>query len=187
MKNPFLVTALCALSFGAAAADTYVIEPTHTYPMFEISHLGFSTTRGGFDKTEGTIVLDMAKKSGSVDITIDATSLSTPVPKLDAHLKNEDFFDVARYPTITFTSDQLVFEGESLTSVTGDLTMHGVTKPVTLAVTHFVCKDHPMTKKPHCGADAEATIQRSEWGISTYSPAVGEDVKLKIQVEATRQ
>ena len=182
-----LPVALAVASSTALAADTYVIDPTHTYPMFEISHLGFSTTRGGFNTTEGTVVLDLAKKSGSVDITIDANSLATPVPKLDEHLKNEDFFDVARYPTITFKSDQLAFEGDTLKSVTGELTMHGVTKPVTLAVTHFVCKEHPMMKKPHCGAEAEATIQRSDWGISTYSPAVGEDVKLKIQIEATRQ
>lgn len=187
MKKMLLATALCVAGGNVVAADTYVIEPTHTYPMFEISHLGFSTTRGGFDKTEGTIVLDRAKKTGSVDITIDTASLSTPVPKLDAHLKNEDFFDVAQYPTITFKSNRLVFEGDDLASVTGDLTMHGVTKPVTLAITHFACKEHPMLKKPHCGADAEATIRRSEWGITTYSPAVGEEVKLKIQVEATKQ
>lgn len=187
MKKMLLAAALATVGGSAIAADTYVIEPTHTYPMFEISHLGFSTTRGGFNKTDGKIVLDMAKKTGSVDIVIDANSLTTPVPKLDEHLKNEDFFDVEKYPTITFKSNQLTFEGDTLKSVTGDLTMHGVTKPVTLAVTHFVCKDHPMLKKPHCGADAEATIQRSDWGISTYSPAVGEDVKLKIQIEATRQ
>jgi polyisoprenoid-binding protein YceI len=187
MNKLLAAAALAVASAPAFAADTYVIDPTHTYPMFEVSHLGFSTTRGGFNKTGGTIVLDMAKKTGSVDIVIDATSLATPVPKLDDHLKNEDFFNVAKYPAITFKSNQLAFEGDALKSVTGDLTMHGVTRPVTLEVTHFVCKEHPMTKKPHCGADAHTTIKRSEWGITTYSPAVGEDVKLKIQVEATKQ
>lgn len=187
MKKMIAAAVVVAASGTAAAADTYVIDPTHTYPMFEISHLGFSTMRGGFNKTEGRIVLDTTKKTGSIDITIDATSLTTPVPKLDEHLKNEDFFEVAKYPTITFKSDQLAFEGDTLQSVTGDLSMHGVTRPVTLTVTHFACKEHPMLKKPHCGADAEVTIQRSEWGISAYSPAVGEDVQLKIQVEATKQ
>lgn len=187
MKRLITVTALTTLSLAAAAADTYVLDPTHTRPSFEVSHLGFSTTRGAFTDTKGTVVLDMAAKKGSVDITINAASLQTAVPKLDDHLKNPDFFDVAKYPTITFRSDRLKFDGERLVSVSGDLTMHGVTRPVTLEVTHFVCKEHPMKKVPHCGADAVATIQRSDWGITTYSPAVGEDVTLKIQVEASKE
>ncbi|MES0875234.1 YceI family protein [Sinimarinibacterium thermocellulolyticum] len=187
MKKMLFAAALGAVCAQAAAAETYVIDPTHTYPMFEISHLGFSTTRGGFNKTDGKIVLDRANKTGTVEITIDANSLTTPVQKLDEHLKNEDFFDVAKYPTISFKADRLVFDGDRLAAVPGELTMHGVTRPVTLTVTHFVCKEHPMLRKPHCGADAEATIRRSDWGISAYSPAVGEEVKLKIQVEATRQ
>lgn len=187
MKKLLAASALTLASFAAVAADTYVIEPTHTYPMFEIDHLGFSTTRGGFDKTEGTIVLDTAKKTGSVDITIHTDSLRTPVVKLDEHLKKDDFFNVAKYPTITFKSSKLGFNGDALSEVTGDLTMLGVTKPVTLTVTHFACKQHPMLKKQHCGADAETKIKRSEWGLSSYSPAVGEEVTLKIQVEATKQ
>lgn len=187
MKSLFTGVVLGAASFSAAAADPYVIDGTHTLPTFEVSHLGFSTTRGSFTDTRGTVVLDTARKSGSVDISIDAGSLSTAVPKLTEHLKNPDFFDVAKYPTITFKSSALKFDGDRLASVTGDLTMHGVTRPVTLEVTSFVCKEHPMRKVPHCGADAVATIQRSDWGITTYSPAIGEAVTLKIQVEATKQ
>lgn len=183
-----LAASLIAVSAAAGAApETYVIDGTHTLPTFEVSHLGFSTTRGSFTSTQGTIVLDRAARSGSVDVTIDASSLHTAVPKLTEHLKNPDFFDVAKYPTITFKSNHLQFDGDALKSVSGELTMHGVTRPVTLQVTHFVCKEHPMRKVPHCGADAQATIQRSDWGMTTYSPAIGEEVTLKIQVEATKK
>lgn len=187
MKSFITAVALAAASFGAAAAETYVIDGTHTLPTFEVSHLGFSTTRGSFTDTRGLVVLDRAKQSGSVDITIAANSLTTAVPKLTDHLKTDEFFDVAKYPTISFKSSRLAFDRDTLKSVSGDLTLHGVTRPVTLDVTSFVCKEHPMKKVPHCGADAVATIKRSEWGITTYSPAIGEEVTLKIQVEATKQ
>lgn len=187
MKHLFVASILSATSFAAAAADTYVIDPTHTFTNFEVSHLGFSTSRGRFDKTEGTIVLDLKKKTGSADVTIDANSLSTGVAKLDDHLKNPDFFEVGKYPVIVFKSRALKFDGDTLVSVSGDLQMHGVTRPVTLAVTHFACKEHPMRKTPHCGADATATIRRSDWGMTAYVPAVGDEVKLSIQVEAAKQ
>ncbi len=178
---------LLASSVSAYAADTYVIDPTHTFANFEIDHLGFSTTRGRFDKTSGTITLDLAKKSGAADVSLDAASISTGVPKLDEHLLKDDFFDVAKYPVIRFNSKDFRFEGERLVAVKGELTMHGVTRPVTLEVSRFACKEHPLRKVPACGADAHATIQRSQWGISTYSPNVGEEVTLRIQVEAHKQ
>jgi polyisoprenoid-binding protein YceI len=187
VKKLFAVAALSVASFAAQAADTYAIDPTHTFPTFEVNHLGFSTFRGRFDKTEGTITLDLAKKTGSVDVTIDANSVSTGVEKLDAHLKNEDFFDTAKYPTITFKSTKFKFDGNKLDEVEGNLTMHGVTKPITLDVDDFVCKDHPMTKKPACGANLEAKIKRSDWGITYLSPNVGEEVKLKIEIEAHKK
>lgn len=187
MKKIVAVAALSLAPFVAQAADTYEIDPTHTFPTFEISHLGLSTFRGRFDKTSGTIVLDLAKKTGSVDVTIDANSVSTGVAKLDEHLKKPDFFDTAKYPTITFKSTAFKFDGDELDEVTGDLTMHGVTKSVTLDVDDFVCKPHPMRQTPACGADLEATIKRSDWGISTYSPNIGEEVKLKIEVEALKK
>lgn len=187
MKKILAVATLSLAPFVVQAADTYEIDPTHTFPTFEISHLGLSTFRGRFDKTSGTITLDLAKKTGSVDVTIDANSVSTGVAKLDEHLKNADFFDTAKYPTITFKSTKFKFDGNELDEVEGLLTMHGVTKPVTLDVDDFVCKPHPMTQKPACGANLEAKIQRSQWGISTYSPNVGEEVKLKIEVEAMKK
>ncbi len=187
MKNFSVVFAAALLSAfftRAHAADTYAIDPTHTFPSFALNHLGFSTFRGRFDKTSGTITLDLAKKTGSADITIDVTSVSTGVIKLDEHLLKDDFFNAAKYPTIGFKSKDFKFKGDTLTAVQGDLTLHGVTKPVTLTVTSFACKEHPLKKIQACGADATATIKRSEWGISTYSPNVGEEVTLQIEVEA---
>ncbi|PPE75100.1 polyisoprenoid-binding protein [Solimonas fluminis] len=189
MKKSLLAAVLLsAATLSAQAAEsTYKIDPTHTFPTFEISHLGFSTFRGRFDKTEGSITLDIAKKTGSVDVTIDANSISTGVAKLDEHLKNEDFFDTKKYPTISFKSTKFKFDGDKLDEVTGDLTMHGVTKPVTLDVDDFVCKQHPLAGVWACGANLETKIKRSEWGISKYSPNVGEEVELKIEVEAHQQ
>ncbi len=187
MKKLLAVAALSLTPFVVQAADTYEIDPTHTFPTFEISHLGLSTFRGRFDKTSGTITLDLAKKTGSVDVTIDVNSISTGVAKLDEHLKKPDFFDAAKYPTITFKSTRFKFDGNELDEVEGLLTMHGVTKPVTLDVDDFVCKPHPMRQTPACGANLEATIKRSEWGISTYSPNIGEEVALKIEVEALKK
>jgi polyisoprenoid-binding protein YceI len=189
MKRIVVVFALLLPAFltSAHAADTYAIDPSHTFPSFAISHFGFSTFRGRFDKTSGTITVDLAKKSGSADVTIDVASVSTGVAKLEQHLLKPDFFDVAKYPTISFKSKDFKFQGDKLIAVNGDLTMHGVTKPVTLTVASFACKPHPLKKIQACGADASVAIQRSEWGMSTYSPNIGEEVTLHIEVEAHKQ
>lgn len=180
-----LAASLMALASGAqAASTTYVIDPNHTFPMFEISHLGFSTYRGRFNETSGTVTLDPQARTGSVEVTIPVASVDTGVAKLDQHLQKDDFFDAAKYPTITFRASDFRFEGEKPVAVTGELSMHGVTKPVTLAVDHFTCKPHPLAGVWACGADLSTTIRRSDWGITTYSPMVGEDVKLRIEVEA---
>lgn len=173
-----------AVALPAAAADSYTVDPAHTYPNFEINHLGFSTMHGRFGATTGKITLDPAAKSGSIDITIDATSINTGHEKRDAHLKTEEFFDVAKFPTLTYKATKLKFNGDKLAGADGELTMHGVTKPVALTITAFNCANHPMTKKPVCGANATATLKRSDFGISTYVPAVGDEVKITIEVEA---
>jgi len=191
MEKATLKTLFCALALAAAmpagAVDTYVIDPTHTFARFSYLHLGLSHASGQFDKTSGTVTLDPANKSGSVDVTIDAKSVNTGVEKFDDHLKSKDFFEVDKYPTITFKSDRLKFAGDKLESVTGNLTVHGVTKPVTLKVTHFACKDHPMKKVPACGANATATIKRSEFGVGGSVPYVGDETTLSIQIEAHKQ
>ncbi|UXY16893.1 YceI family protein [Chitiniphilus purpureus] len=183
--KPMIASLLAMLAAGAVAApQTYEIDSTHTYPSFEISHLGFSIQRGGFDKTSGTIVLDTEKKSGNVEIVIDTASIDTGLDKRDAHLRGEDFFNTAQFPTATFKSGKLKFSGDKLTAIDGEFTLLGVTKPLTLAVSNFKCGTHPMSKKPWCGAEATGTLKRTDFGMSYGVPGVGDEVKLNIQVEA---
>jgi polyisoprenoid-binding protein YceI len=185
-RTAAVVLATLVAGTAYAAPENYTIDSTHTFPSFEVSHMGFSTQRGRFNKTTGSIVLDRAAKKATVDITIDANSISTGLEKLEAHLRAEDFFDSAKYPTITFKSTGAKFKGDKLASVSGDLTMHGVTKPVTLNVTAFHCAPNPVYKKDACGADAVTTIKRSDFGINYALPAVSDEVKLLIQVEALK-
>lgn len=186
MKRSIAVAAaLLAASFTAGAAEvTYTVEPTHTFARAEYLHMGLATAQIRFDKTSGTVKIDTAKKTGSADITIDVNSISSGVEKFDQHLLSPELFDAAKFPTITFKSSNFKFEGEKLKSVVGDLTVHGVTKPVTLDVTQFACKEHPFSKKPACGADAVTTIKRSEFGVGYAVPLVADEVKLILQIEA---
>lgn len=192
MKSKYLIVALLAAvsaSAFAATADTYAIDPSHTYPSFEADHFGgLSTWRGKFNKTTGTIVLDRAAKTGSLDITIDAASLDFGHDKLNTHAKSADMFDVEKFPTAVFKSNSVTFKGQEPVAVAGELTLHGVTKPVTLAINKFKCIMHPMLKREVCGADASANFNRSDFGIGYgvqmgFSPAI----KLAIQVEAIKQ
>ena len=183
--------AILALAAGLAslpvgAADSYTIDPRHTHPSYEINHFGWSTQRGRFDSVTGTISLDRAGKTGSVEVSIDASSISTGVDKLDEHLRSADFFNVAKYQSITFKATRIDFKGDVPTSVPGEITIAGVTRPATLTITHFACGPHPIFKKYVCGAEAGATIKRSEFGMTKYLPALGDDVKLLINIEASR-
>jgi polyisoprenoid-binding protein YceI len=191
MQIKHLIAALVAAAgvTGAFAADTYAIDPSHTYPSFEADHFGgLSTFRGKFTKTSGTIVLDRAAKTGSMDITIDATTLDFGNEKLNKHAKTADMFDVEKYPTATYKSKSIKFNGDIPASVDGELTLHGVTKPVTLSINKFKCIMHPMLKREVCGADASATFNRGDFGIG-YGLQMGfsPEVKLAIQVEAVKQ
>ena len=189
MKKQLLSSLVASLMIGSAAfaADDYSIDETHTFPSFEINHLGFSTQRGRFNKTSGKLTLDLAAKKGSIDVTIDVVSLDTGLKKLEDHLLGEDFFDAKQFPTITFKGDQFTFEDKKLVSVAGDFTFHGVTKPVVLKVENFKCAPHPMFKVETCGADASTSIKRTEFGMGKYAPHLGDDVKINIQVEAVKK
>ena len=176
------------VAFPALSAPThYTIDPEHTYPSFEAPHIqGISIWRGKLDKTSGTIVLDREAKTGQVDIVMDASSINFGHEKLNEHVKSADFFDVAKYPTITFKSDSIKFEGDTPVEVDGVLTLHGVSKPVVLKLKQFKCIMHPMLRREVCGADAAAQINRSDFGIGYGVQMTGDWVRLAIQVEALK-
>lgn len=186
MKQKLLSGALLvSVAFSAWGAPFgYTIDPTHTFPSFEISHVGFSTQRGRFNSTQGKISVDMTNRTGSVEITIDANSIDTGLQKLEENLRGEDFFDTKQFPIITFKSDKLIFDGDRLTGVDGELTMLGKTKPVSLTVSNFKCATHPVSFRRVCGVDAVTTIKRSDFGMTYGIPAVGDEVRLLLQVEA---
>jgi polyisoprenoid-binding protein YceI len=189
MKNA-LPVAMLAFMTGAviAAPVTYNVDPNHTYPSFETDHFGgLSVWRGKFDKNSGTVVLDKEKSSGTVEITIDATSIDLGHAKLNEHVKSPEMFDVAKFPTASYKGTLAKFKDGAPTEVDGELTLHGVTKPVKLTINTFKCMVNPMSKKETCGADASATINRSDYGVN-YGDKYGfkQEVKLQIQVEAIR-
>jgi polyisoprenoid-binding protein YceI len=173
-----------------AAPVTYNVDPEHTYPSFEVDHFGgMSVWRGKFKQSSGTILLDREAKSGSVDITVDTSSFDSGMEKLNTHVKSDDpqMLDVAKYPTATYKGKLAKFKDGAPTEVQGELTLHGVTKPLTLTIRSFKCMQHPMKKKEFCGADAVGSFNREDFGVS-WGKAFGfkMDVKLAIQVEAYR-
>lgn len=186
MHKPLSLIFAALLAAPAWAADNYTIDSRHTFPVFEVNHLGFSTQRGRFNQSSGKITLDTKARKGSVDLTIDAGSLDMGFDKWDEHMKSEDFFNVEFYPTIRFVSNKLVFDGDKVVAAEGDFTLLGVTKPLKLTVSNFHCAPHPMNKKPTCGADISATLKRSEFGMTKYVPAVSDEVRISVPVEAIK-
>lgn len=170
----------------AQSADSYTIDPNHTWPMFEVNHVGFSTQRGRFNKSSGKVTLDLAAHTGSVDITIDTASLDMGFAKWDEHMKGEEFFHVSLYPTMRFTSDKLIFDGDKVVGAEGKFTLLGTTRPLTLKVENFHCGPFPMTRKLRCGADVSATISRTQFGMAKYVPMIGDEVKLISPIEAEK-
>jgi polyisoprenoid-binding protein YceI len=187
--NRIVLASLAAL-LGAsafAAPVTYNLDPNHTYPSFSADHFGgLSVWRGKFDSTSGKVVYDKDAKSGSIEVTVDMNSLDFGMPKLNEHAKSAEMFDVAKYPTATFAGKFTKFNGATPTQIEGTLTMHGVTKPVALNIDSFKCIQNPMSKKEVCGADANGTINRADFGVN-FGDKLGfkMDVKLQIQVEGS--
>lgn len=182
-----LATLIAAASLSAQAAVKYDIDPTHTQVQFTYNHMGFSNITGRFDEVQGEFLFDAADPTqSSVSITIPVASLSTGVAKLDEHLLKADFFDATQFPTATFKSTAVTAAGEGKLDVAGDLTIHGVTRPLVLAVTINGVGEHPMRKVPAAGFDATARIKRSDFGVGGYVPAVGDEVTLSITVEANQ-
>jgi len=182
-----LVATLLSSATSFAASETYILDTTHTLPRFEYNHLGYSSQLSRFNNTTGKITFDRAAKTGSVDVVIDATSVDTGSTLFDKHIQDVDFFDTAKYPTITFKSNSVKFEGDKIVAVDGNLTIKGVTKPVTLTVVSFLCMPHPMLKKDACGATATTKIKRTEFNAGKYAPYVGDEVTLTIPVESVKE
>ena len=186
VKRLSVATALFAavLSSAVAAPVTYNVDQSHTYPRFSYSHLGLSSQTSSFSKTTGTVVFDAAAKTGSVDITIDMKTVNTGFADFNGHIQGEDFLDTAKFPTATFKSSRVVFEGDKLKSIEGTLTIKGVSRPVTLTVTSFAALQHPMAKKQALGANAYTVIKRSEFNAGKYVPLVSDEVRIDISIEA---
>jgi polyisoprenoid-binding protein YceI len=182
-----LAFATVAATSAIAAPQTYVVEGTHTFPRFSYSHFGYSTQLSRFDKTTGTVVFDAEGKTGSVDIVIDMTSVNTGFTDFNGHIQGEDFLDTAKFPKATFKSTKVVFEDGKPKSIDGQLTIKGVTKPVTLTVSSFQAMPHPMLKKAALGANAWTVIKRSEFNAGKYAPYVGDEVRIDIAIEAIQQ
>lgn len=183
-----LAAAIVALSGSAfAAPETFVIDGSHTFPRFSYSHFGFSTQLSRFNKTSGKIVLDREAKTGSVDVVIDTKSVDTGFDVFNGHIQGGDFLSTEQYPTATFKSTKVRFEGDKPVAVEGDLTIKGVTKPVTLAVTSFILQPHPMLKKDAIGANATTKISRTEFNAGKYAPNVGDEVTIDLAVEAIKE
>jgi len=194
MKKNLLIAAagalFAAVSFNAMAEEvTYQLDPNHTYPSFETDHFGgISIWRGKFDKSSGTVTIDRAAKKGTLDATIDMTSIDIGNDKLNGELKSAQFFDADKFPTATYKGTSMKFKGDVPVEVIGELTLHGVTKPLNLKIESFKCFTNPMLKKEVCGTESTATFDRGDFGVD-YGKAYGFKMKttLHIQAEGVKQ
>ncbi|QNA90282.1 YceI family protein [Massilia sp. Dwa41.01b] len=191
MKQLSKLIVAIALAGGAASAfaapRTYAADPGHTVARFSYNHLGFSTQLSRFNKTGAEVMLDQAAKKASVNVTIDMKSIDTGVTAFDEHIQGADFLDTGKFPTATFKSTKVVFDGDKPATIEGNLTIKGITKPVTLTVTSFQAAQHPMLKKDAIGANAYTVIKRSDFGAAKYVPAVSDEVRIDVAIEAVAQ
>lgn len=187
MRRVIFATVIAATTATAGAAEEYVLDPAHTYPNFTINHLGFSTVFGRFNSSEGTLVLDREQGTGSVEVVVDTASIDTGHEKRDEHLRSPDFFNVVEFPEMTFRSTNVTLNGDDTASVEGELTLIGVTKPVSLEVTRISCGSHPFNQAEMCGFDAQGTIKRSDFGMGYGLPALGDEITLYIGAEGVKQ
>jgi polyisoprenoid-binding protein YceI len=187
--NRFVSASIATLVSASAFASpvTYILDPNHTYPSFEADHMGgLSVWRGKFTETAGKVIYDKDAKSGSIDITVNVNSVEFGMAKMDEKAKSPEIFDAAKYPTAIYSGKFSKFNGAAPTEAQGTLTMHGVTKPLTLVINSFMCKPNPLTKKEICGADASASFDRADFGVTAgdkYGFKMG--VKLQIQAEGS--
>ncbi len=190
MRITLIAAALAAASLVSnanAEVSTYSIDPTHTFVTFEVAHFGTSTSRGRFDKKEGTIVLDKAAKTGNVELTLETGSINTGTTAFDKHLQSESFFNSGSFPSAKFVANNFSFSGDKVSEVAGQLTLLGRTNAVVLKATNFNCYINPLLKREVCGGDFETTIQRSQWGMAWgINMGIPDTVRLTVQVEAVK-
>jgi polyisoprenoid-binding protein YceI len=184
----FFATGLLAMLVAAPAfsADTYIFDPEYTIPAFEVGHLGFTTQRGRFDKAEGKAIFDLAAKKGSVEFTVLTKSLDMGSKAWTIHVSSEGLFNVEKFPTMTFKSDNLIFDGDKVVAAEGQFTLLGITKPLKVTVNRFACGTNPINKKFMCTGDITANIKRSEYGMVKYIPTVSDEIKISVPVESYR-
>ena len=186
MTSKFFVLLACACALPAwAAAESYRVDPDHSIPTFEVTHLGLASVRGLFARIKGNISLDRAAKTGEMEIVIDTASVMTNLERRDKLIR--EWFKVEQFPTMVYRAKSLKFSGEDVVGADGELTWLGVTKPVSLDVTQFKCIVHPVNKRQMCGADGTAQIKRADFGLSGISNSVGEIVKLTFGIEAIKE
>jgi polyisoprenoid-binding protein YceI len=189
MKNNYALLLLAfAVTSATAATTTYSLDPDHTHPSFEVDHFGgLSTWRGTFKKSSGTVTLDTQAKTGTVDVIIDTATVDFAHDKLNEHVSSPEMLDAAKYPTAEYKGNFAEFDNGAPKTVVGTLTLHGVTKPVTLTINSFKCFEHPMLKKQVCGADATGSFNRADFGVN-YGQQYGfkQDVLLRVQVEGVK-
>ena len=186
MKRILIFTMLAAASGIAMAAPvSYQVDPDHTYPSFEADHMGISVWRGKFNRTSGTLVVDKAAGTGSVDVSIDMDSVDFGLDSMNEHARTAEFFDTTKYPKATYKGRLEDFVDGAPTRVVGELTLHGITRPVELKIDLFKCIPHPMYKRELCGANASAVFKRDEFGLAAGKDyGFNMDVNLLIQMEA---
>lgn len=183
MKNVAIALLCCAAFPAAQAAETFVLDPGHTFPSFEIAHQGISIMRGKFNRSQGRVMLDAEKQTGAIEVRVDATSGDTGHDGLNQKLLGSNFFRTAQFPEILFQSGSVQFQDGKPVSTTGNLTLLGVTKPVTLEIRSYACTLQFLTRRPMCGADVHGVIKRSDFGMNYAIPLIGDEVKLAIEVE----
>jgi polyisoprenoid-binding protein YceI len=189
MTAPALLrTALlaAALASGSAAASRFEIDPKHTYPSLEMSHRGISVWRGKFNRSSGTIELDRAAKTGSVDVRIETASIDFGLDAMNEHALADDWLNPKQFPEIRYRG-KLVFEGDVPTAVDGELTLLGVSKPVRIAIDKFKCIENAIEDRDVCGADATAEFHRGDFGLTRWGEGDAGRIFVRIQVEAHEQ
>lgn len=188
MKRLFAAAALtlATTATAVAAPESYTLDPHHSYPSFRVSHLGISMQLGRFDKSSGKITIDREARTGSVDLTIDVSSIDMGIDRWDAIMRSDDYFDVEKYPTMTFRSTKLLFDDDRVVGAEGDFTLLGVTRPLSVTFSGFKCAVNPYNKKHICGGMASGTLMRSDFGMKKSIPSIADEVHFEVSVEAIK-